>query len=185
MPQRGDRHGLGPVGDEAQARKIEARVRIGDEQHVQERRGGREQLHAMRLDAGAHGVGGPGLRRDRRPSLREDVQKRVDAADVVEEEEHEGAVATPDGDEFVEQGGHVEERRLGPPGRAGTEEDQPGGADAAKLTEQRVFGRRAKTWPTSAVWRCSMRTASCGVPSGTTTLRLRMSARSSEQVRGE
>jgi hypothetical protein len=68
---------------------------VGDQQHPQERWGRRQQLDPMRFDRGAYSLGGAVTGCNGGPAMTEPVQQRVDATDMVEQQEHERAMGRP------------------------------------------------------------------------------------------
>ena len=135
--QRARRHRLGAVGDQLQRRQVVALLFLGQQQQVEERRRGRQQLDAMGRDRLADLARRAPFRHHHGAGVRQRVEERVHAADVIELQEDERPVAVARDAELLEQRAQVVHRRLVLPGRTGREEHQPG---AARPVAQRGVG---------------------------------------------
>ena len=92
----------------------------------------------MRLDRGAYSVGTALSRRDDGPAVTEPVQQRVDAADMVEQQEHQRAIGRPRRLELRQQPIKIEHRSLALAGRARAEQNQAGCVALLELPQQRM-----------------------------------------------
>jgi hypothetical protein len=111
---------------------------VGDQQHPQERRRRGQQLDPLRFNGGTNRVGRAVPGRDDGPAMTEPVQQRVDAADMVKQQEHERAMRRPRHLELRQQTAEVEHRRLALTGRARAEQNQTGCVVRPELPQQRV-----------------------------------------------
>ena len=113
-------------------------IRLTRQQQVDE--GGRrgEELHPVLLDGGADQIGRPV--RDRHDTTRvgENVEERVHAPDVVEEQKRERAQRVPGNLELLQERNEVVDRRFARPGGARREQDEPGMARASNPRDQLV-----------------------------------------------
>ena len=132
-------HRLRAVGDDLEGGQIVRLDRVGNQQHAQERRRRRQQLDPMRFDRRAYRVRTAVARGNDGPAVTEPVQQRVDAADMVEQQEDERAIGRARRSRTSPTGGQIEDRRLAFAGRARAEQNQAGGgAGSARLPQQRM-----------------------------------------------
>lgn len=80
----------------------------------------------------------PGFHGDDRAAARESVEQRVDATDVVEQEERESGLFLPDFLELLEDRRQVVEDRFGGSGRTGGEDHEPRVASRDELLRERI-----------------------------------------------
>ena len=123
--QRALRHHLGAVRHQLQAREVVLPVGLAHQQQVDERRRGREQLDPVLLDGRADPLGGAVLDRHHTARVGQDVQQRIHAADVVEEQKRQRAERMPRDPELLEKRDEVVDRRFALSGGPGREEDEP------------------------------------------------------------
>ena len=138
--ERAGGHGLRPVRDQPQGREVVPRAGPRDHQHAQERRRGREQLDALPLDGPGHGIRAAVLADDQRAAVGQRVQHRVDAAQVIEPEEHQGPVARPCLPVRRGQRVEVEERPFALAGGPGGEHHQSPDAAVAQPGQHGRWG---------------------------------------------
>src|SRR5262249_28291514 len=104
----------------------------------QERRCRRQQLDPMRFNRGAYGIRAALTCRNDGPAVTEPVQQRVDAADMVEQQEDERAISRPRYLELRQQPIEIEHRSLALAGRARAEQNQTGRIALLKVPQQRM-----------------------------------------------
>ena len=104
-----------------------------------------KQLDAMALDGAGHRLRLALVADDERAAVGQRVQHRVNAPQVVEQEEHERAIAGPRRPIALDQGVEVEEGGLAVTGRAGAEHDEAGRAPRRADAPVRTGGVRPVT----------------------------------------
>ena len=124
--KRAGGHRLRAVGDDLERGEIMTPDGVGDQQDPQERRRRRQQLDPMRFNRGAYCVRTAVMRRNDGPAVAEPVQQRVDAADMVEQQEDQRAIGRPRHLELRQQPIEIEHRSLALAGRARAEQNQAG-----------------------------------------------------------